>query len=199
MILHLQEAFAFDIHVRRDVDEKIPGEGFKLITTDIREGIVYEANGVRVTAFLVDHAPITPAFGYRVDYRGHSVVMSGDTRPSENLIKFSHGVDVLIHEVGRWKGDPALTGPPNELAQGSRVSRGQILNVANHHTDGAEAGRIFERVKPKLAMFSHYTVDPAATLLLVRQTYAGLVEFGEDLMTIDIGDVVNVRRVSQVR
>jgi ribonuclease Z len=83
------------------------------------------------------------------------------------------------------------------LAQGSRVSRGQILNVANHHTDGAEAGRIFERVKPKLAMFSHYTVDPAATLLLVRQTYAGLVEFGEDLMTIDIGDVVNVRRVSR--
>ena len=161
MIQHLQEAFAFDIHVRRDVDERFPAEGIRVIATDIREGVVHEANGVKVTAFLVDHAPITPAFGYRVDYRGHSVVMSGDTKPSENLIKFSQHVDVLIHEVGRWKTDPALAGPPGELFPGSRATRGQILTIANHHTDGVEAGRIFERVKPKLAVFSHFNVEPA--------------------------------------
>ena len=54
---------------------------------------------MKVTAFTVDHAPIKPAFGYRVDYGGHSVVLSGDTRYSENLIQFSQGADVLIHEV----------------------------------------------------------------------------------------------------
>jgi ribonuclease Z len=197
MIHHLQEAFAFDIHVRRDVDERFPAEGIRVIATDIREGVVHEANGVKVTAFLVDHAPITPAFGYRVDYGGHSVVMSGDTRPSENLIKFSQHADVLIHEVGRWKTDPALAGPPGELFPGSRATRGQILTIANHHTDGVEAGRIFERVKPKLAVFSHFNVEPAATLALVRQNYAGSVEFGEDLMTIEIGDAINIRRVPQ--
>jgi ribonuclease Z len=197
MIQHLQEAFSFDIHVRRDVDEMFPAEGIRVIATDIREGVVHEANGVKVTAFLVDHAPITPAFGYRVDYRGHSVVMSGDTRPSENLIKVSQRVDVLIHEVGPWKTDPALAGPPGELVPGSRVTRGHILTIANHHTDGAEAGRIFERVKPKLAVFSHFNVEPAATLALVRQNYAGSVEFGEDLMTIEIGDAINIRRVPQ--
>jgi ribonuclease Z len=197
MIQHLQEAFSFDIHVRRDVDERFPAEGIRVIATDIREGVVHEANGVTVTAFLVDHAPITPAFGYRVDYRGHSVVMSGDTKPSENLIKVSQRVDVLIHEVGRWKNDPALAGPPDELFPGSRATRGEILTIANHHTDGVEAGRIFERVKPKLAVFSHFNVEPAATLALVRQNYAGSVEFGEDLMTIEIGDAISIRRVPQ--
>src|SRR3954468_12341050 len=194
MMKHLQEAFAFDIHIRRDVDEKFSAEGIKVIATDIREGVVYETNGVKVTAFLVDHGPIKPAFGYRVDYRGRSVVMSGDTKPSDNLIKFSQGVDLLVHEVGRSKQDPALIGPPDEVLPNSRQTRGQAKTIADHHTDGIEAGRVFERVKPRLAVFSHFNGVPAAILPLVRQNYAGSVEFGEDLMTIDVGDVVTVRR-----
>jgi hypothetical protein len=77
--------------------------------------------------------------------------MSGDTKPSDNLVKFSQGVDVLIHEVGRSKQDPALIGPPNELLQNSRQTRGQAKTIADHHTDGTEAGRVFERVKPGYA------------------------------------------------
>ena len=194
MLTHLQEAFAFDIHMRRDVDEKLSAEGIRFQATDIREGLVYEANGVKVTAFLVDHGPVKPAFGFRVDYHGHSVVMSGDTKPSDNLVKFSQGVDLLIHEVGRSKLDPALVGPPDELMPGSGVTRRQTKAIADHHTDGTEAGQVFQRVKPKLAVFSHYNVAPAATLALVRQNYAGLVEFGEDLMTIEVGETVSVHR-----
>jgi len=197
MVGYLQKAFAFDIRIRRDVDEKFPADGIKADVTDIHEGVVYTANGVKVTAFLVDHSPVSPAFGYRIDYRGHSVVLSGDTKPSDNLVKFSQGVDVLIHEVGRWKQDPVFTGPPDEIVPslpGTGTTRRQGQIIAEHHTDGAEAGRIFERVKPKLAVFSHYNVAPAATLPLVRQAYAGPVEFGEDLMTIEIGDRVTVTR-----
>jgi len=120
--------------------------------------------------------------------------MSGDTKPSDNLIKFSQGVDVLVHEVGRSKQDPALIGPPNEVLPNSRQTRGQAKTIADHHTDGIEAGRVFERVKPRLAVFSHFNGVPAAILPLVRQSYAGSVEFGEDLMTIDVGDAVKVRR-----
>ena len=194
MVGHLQKAFAFDIRVRRDVDEKFPAHGIEAIVKDVQEGVVYAANGVKVTAFRVDHAPVSPAFGYRIDYRGRSVVLSGDTKPSDNLVKFSQGVDVLIHEVGRWKQDPAFNGPPGELIPGTRATREQARIVAQHHTDGVEAGQIFERVKPKLAVFSHYNVDPAVTLPLVRQTYAGPVQFGEDLMTLEIGDRVTVTR-----
>lgn len=193
MFKHLQEAFAFDIHIRRDVDEKFPADGIKVVATDIREGIVHESSGVKVTAFLVDHSPVTPAFGYRIDYRGHSVALSGDTKPSDNLVKFAAGVDLLIHEVGRSKQDPNLIGPPDELYPNSRQTRGRLKTIAEHHTDGAEAGTVFQRVKPKLAVFSHFNPSPGA-LALVRKNYAGPVEFGEDLMTIEIGDDVTVRR-----
>jgi ribonuclease Z len=193
MAQHLEQAFSFDIRTRRDVDEKFPADGIRIVAIDIQEGIVYDASGVRVTAFLVDHSPVAPAFGYRIDYGGRSVVLSGDTKPSDNLIEHAEGVDVLVHEVGRWKQDPVLQGPPDELLPGSRQTRGRARTIADHHTDGVEAGRVFARINPKLALFSHYNVDPAATLSLVRQNYAGEVRFGEDLMTIDIGDEVTVR------
>jgi ribonuclease Z len=180
--------------MRRDVDEKFPASGVEITATDIREGVVYEANGVRVTAFLVDHGAVTPAFGYRVDYRGRSVVLSGDTRPSDNLVKFASGADLLIHEVGRWKQDPVLIGAPDEPLPNLRVTRRQAKTIAAHHTDGVEAGRVFQAAKPKLAVFSHFAGDPKTTLSLVRQNYAGPVEFGEELMIIDVGSAVSVRR-----
>ncbi len=74
MLHHLQAAFAFDVHIRRDVDERFSPEGIKIVVRDIREGVVYEADGIKVTAFAVDHRPVRPALGYRVDYGGHSWV-----------------------------------------------------------------------------------------------------------------------------
>jgi ribonuclease Z len=199
MMQKFQEALAFDIHVRRDVDEKLPAEGVRVVATDIREGVVYASNGVTVTAFLVDHGPVKPAFGYRVDFRGHSVAMSGDTGPSDNLVRFATGVDLLIHDVGRFKGDPALAGSPDELLPNSRQTRGQAKAVAAHHTDGVEVGQVLARVKPKLALLSHYNVDPQATLPLIQRNYAGAVEFGEDAMTVDVGDAVIVNRAASAR
>lgn len=197
MISHIQRAFAFDIHIRRDVDEKFPAEGIRAVTAEVREGVVFQSSGITVTAFLVDHGPVKPAFGYRVDYRGHSVVLSGDTGPSENMVRYSKGVDLLIHEVGRWKNDPLLSGPPDELMPNSRQTRRQVKAIATHHTDGAEAGQIFQRARPKLAVFSHHNAPPSQTLELVRKTYAGPVEFGEDLMTIEVGEKVEVRRAAR--
>ena len=199
MMQKFQEALAFDIHVRRDVDERFPAEGVSVRATDIREGVAYESDGVKVTAFLVDHGPVKPAFGYRVDFRGHSVAISGDTTPSDNLVKFASGVDLLIHEVSRFKGDPLLTGPPDDLLPNSRQTRRQAKTIAEHHTDGVEVGKVLARVHPKLAVFSHYSVDPQGTLPLVRQNYAGPVEFGEDSMSIEVGNQVTVHRQSTLR
>jgi ribonuclease Z len=103
MMNHLREAFAVDIGFRIS-DDKAPPEGANLNVRDITEGVAYEANGVKVTAFDVDHRPIKPALGYRIDYGGHSVVLSGDTRFSENLIAHARGADLLIHEVAAIEG-----------------------------------------------------------------------------------------------
>lgn len=67
---------------------------------DIDAGTVFEAEGVKVTAFEVDHGDrVKPAFGYRIDYAGRSAVVSGDTRFNENLIRHATGTDLLIHQV----------------------------------------------------------------------------------------------------
>jgi len=95
---HLEQAFEFDIRIRLYDDRPSP-DGIVLLTEEISEGFVYDKSGVKITAFEVDHAPIKPAFGYRVDYASRSVVLSGDTRVSENLIRHAQGVDVLVHEV----------------------------------------------------------------------------------------------------
>jgi ribonuclease Z len=203
MMAHLEKAFAFDIHVRRDVDELFPAEGIKAVATDIREGVVYDESGVKVTAFLVDHGPVTPAFGYRIDYKGHSVALSGDTKPSDNLVKFSRGVDLLIHEGGGPKKTDTIQGRPDESTRfaGNGVmnvtTNEQRWKVAHHHTDGIEAGEIFARVKPRLVVFSHG--GSPESLPLVRQHYDGPVEIGEDMMTIAIGDEVAVQRFAANR
>lgn len=186
MMDHLQQAFAFDIHIRRDVDEKFSAEGIKVVAHDINQGIIYENNGVKVTAFLVDHGPVKPAFGYRVDYAGHSVVLSGDTRPTDNLVQFSKGVDVLIHETL----DPEIF-----EAADVHFTPQQKQAIINHHTTPEQAGEIFARVKPKLAVFSH-AEDSPALIAKARRTYQGPLELGEDLMVINIGQVVDVQRPS---
>jgi ribonuclease Z len=187
MMTHLQEAFEFDIHIRRDVDEKLPGEGALAEVKDVEEGVVYEHAGLKVTAFFVDHGLVTPAMGYRVDFEGHSVVLSGDTRPSENLVHWAKGTDLLIHEV---------IDPEAFIQERGKLFKPEMVRqILGHHTTPEQAGTIFETVKPKLAVYSHVTPGNGQNfVVLTRQTYAGPLEVGEDLMSMDVGEKVVVQR-----
>jgi ribonuclease Z len=130
----------------------------------------------------VDHGPVKPAFGYRIDYRGRSVVLSGDTRPSENLVRNARGVDLLVHEVYALEID---------LLQASPVER----IIMDHHTSPEQAGEIFSRVKPRLALYSHIgrgSVSEATLLKRTRKTYAGPLRVGADLMAIEVGERITV-------
>jgi ribonuclease Z len=186
MMEHLLQAFAFDIHMRRDVDEKAPGNGIRVTTHEIKQGIVFDQQGVKVTAFLVDHTPITPAFGYRVDYRGHSVVLSGDTRVSENLVQFARGVDVLVHEV--LDADTVRAWFPTN----PKV----VEAILAKHTTPEQAGDVFARVKPRLAVYSH-APNAESVITQTQKTYAGPLEGAEDMLTVEIGDTIEVRHFAR--
>jgi len=187
MMSHLEQAYQFDIHIRRDVDEKLPAQGMAVLAKDIEQGVVYENDGVKVTAFVVDHGPVKPALGYRIDFAGHSVVLSGDTRYSENLIRFAQGADVLIHEVI----DPEAF----RLRSPSSFTPERVQSVVDHHTTPEQAGTVFSRVKPRLAVYSHIVPGSTTDLIpLTRKTYSGPLEVGEDLMSIEIGDKIEVHR-----
>lgn len=189
MIDHLQQAFAFDIETRRDKDEKLPSAGIRVESHDVSEGVVYARNGVTVTAFLVNHFDDGPAIGYRVDYQGRSVAMSGDTRFSENLIRVTKGVDVLIHEAIDADALRKRADLPNPNA---------IESIIALHTTPEQAAEVFNRVKPRLAVYSH-APNTESLIAQTRKTYAGPLLGPEDLLTIVIGDSIQIRRFTGVR
>ncbi len=186
MMDQLLQAFAFDIHMRRDVDEKVPGEGIQVLSHEIKEGIVFEEKGIQVTAFLVDHSPVKPALGYRVDYRGRSVVLSGDTRVSANLIRFAKGTDVLVHEV--LDEETVRNWFPN--------SPDLVKAIVSKHTTPEQAGKIFAEVKPRLAVYSH-APNAERVISQTRRTYLGPLQGAEDMLTIEIGEKINVRHFTK--
>ena len=189
MMSHLEQAFEYDIKIRLYDDRAAP-DGVIIEAMDTAEGVIYEKNGVKVTAFEVDHTPIKPAFGYRIDYGGRSVLLSGDTRFSENLIKYAKGVDLLIHEVVSL-----------ESLKRAGYDQERIKVIINHHTTPEQAGEIFSKVKPKLAVYSHIVLPSATEADLfppTRKTYTGALELGEDLMVIEISEKVVVRKPEDV-
>jgi ribonuclease Z len=182
LMANLERAYAADVRIRV-ADQKLPAEGAGINAEEFAsDSVVYEQNGVRVTAFEVDHGPaIKPAYGYRVDYKGRSVLISGDTRFSENLIKNGKGVDLLIHAIAATK--PELL---NNLV---------IRRIMDHHTKPDETAIVFNRTQPKLAVYTHFvqqgtrTVPPPTVEEIIaetRKTYSGPLQAGEDLMSFDI-------------
>lgn len=188
MVSHLERAYEFDIRFRV-LDDRAAPNGIVVFAKDISEGVVLEKDGLKITAFEVDHKPVAPALGYRVDYGGRSVVLSGDTRVSQNLIRHSQGVDVLIHEV---------VAP--ETFQRSGVGQERAKRVIEHHVTPEQAGEVFARTNPRLAVYSHI-VQPNATehdlIPPTRKRYQGPVEVGEDLMVIEVGEKIAIRRPSR--
>jgi len=185
MIDHLQQAYEFDIRTRIEHNHAKP-DGAVIVATDIAEGVVYEKDRVKITAFEVDHAPVKPAFGYRVDAGGRSVVLSGDTRFCENLIRYAAGADLLIHEV---------VAPDSVRRAGIPIER--IGPVLDCHTTPEQAGKVFARTKPRLAVYSHIVMTnatPDEIIAPTRKVYSGPLELGEDLMVIEVGEEIHVRR-----
>jgi ribonuclease Z len=183
MIVHLRKAFAFDIKVRIENDKQLE-EGSKLLVKEIQQGTIYEKNGVKVIAFKVDHYSNIPAFGYRIEYNGHSIVLSGDTRYSENLITFAKNTDLLVHEV---------VVAPDTLTKSNRR-----YNIVMQHTTSEQAAEVFNKVKPKLAVYSHiaklYGQTEKDILKRTKANYSGPIIIGEDLMSFSIGDTISISK-----
>ena len=119
------------------------------------------------------------------------MVISGDMASNENFIKHARGADVVIHEVGVAR--PELLEKRPDLRH----------MLATHHSSPEDAGRDFAQIRPKLAVYTHYSrlrsddVPPVEIQEIIARTrtiYSGPLEAGEDLMSISIGDSVTVTR-----
>jgi ribonuclease Z len=171
MTEHLVQAFAFDIRIRQAAPDPLSAKGVEIDAKEVGQGETYNDGSTQVSAFLVDHGTVKPAFGYRIDSAGHSVVISGDTKFCQNLVDFAKGADCLIHAA--WSAGWKNSTPPSKRSIAS----------------AEDAGRVFAIVKPKLGVVYHYK-DEEGLSDAVRKEYNGSLVIARDLMVINVGKTV---------
>jgi len=177
----------------------IPNGGMELIahefdaeqfTSDNPQAVVYAENGVRISAFPVDHI-LVGAVGYRLEWNGLSMAFTGDSIPTRQEAEQSAGVDVFIHEL-------FIDAPT--FAEQNNMPLQIAQNVVDQHTPADMLGRVFSIAEPTLGVGTHYftneyTIDPAFAGL--ASTYSGPVVIAQDLMVINVTPEQIVTRMAK--
>jgi ribonuclease BN (tRNA processing enzyme) len=167
----LEQAYAEDVQMRLHGGEPSNKTGFAVDAHDVAPGIVYRDSNVTVTAFEVAHGKWEHAYGYRFQTRDRTIVVSGDTRPTDAVVRACNGCDLLVHEVysaERFAARPAAW---------------QRYHAA-YHTSTIELADIASRARPKLLVLYHQLYwgdDDAALLRQVRSHYPGDVASAHDI------------------
>ena len=171
MTAHIEKAWAEDIRVRREGLEQANASGYQVNVHEIKPGMVYRDENVKVTAFLVKHGSWKEAYGYTFETRDRKIVFSGDTAPTDEVVKACDGCDLLLHEVYNAKGD-----------QLQIPHWGEYFRA--FHTSPAELADIARRAHPKRLVVYHAVMLGLPEEDLARQIgkeYAGDWVMGKDL------------------
>ena len=171
-----------------DIDVRIKDEGRPPLAPlvqphEIREGgIVMQDARVKVTAALVEHPLVSPAFAYRFDTSDRSIVISGDTTRSDRLVALARGADVLVHEAMWLPGIDAIVA----REPSATTLRTHLLES---HTVAEDCGRIAEAAGVKTLVLSHFvpgdgSVPEDLWRNAAKQHFRGTVIVGRDLMEI---------------
>jgi ribonuclease Z len=174
MARHIRAAYAKDIQVRTQGLEQGNRAAYERRVHEVKPGVVYKDANVTVTAFAVAHGSWDQALGYRFDTAGRSVVISGDTAPTEAVAKACHGCDLLLHEV-------------YAMSEPSYPSRGDVTwpeYLKKFHTSSEELVAIARKAQPKLLVLYHQLNRGGTDEELVREVeraYKGKVVSARDL------------------
>jgi len=148
--------------------------------------VVFEQEGLRVTAFAVNHAPVEPAYGYRIDYAGRSVVVSGDTVPSPNLVAQAQGADLLLHEA---LAAHLVAAAEKALGAAGNARLARIAHdIPGYHTTPVQAAEIAKQAGVGLLVLHHLVPPPPNAVVRrlflrgVSEAWDGEVVLGEDGM-----------------
>ena len=132
--------------------------GFDPHTIDLKNPVIINDGNFKVTAFEVTHDPVKPALGYRFDYKGRSIVISGDTSYSENLIKNSKNVDVLFHEA---QANHMVRIIQKLASESGATLRAKVMeDIISYHTTPVEAAEIANLANAEHLIFYHLTPAP---------------------------------------
>jgi ribonuclease Z len=171
MVTNILRAYREDIDIRIHGLEHGDSAAYRVIVHEVSPGVVYRDSSVIVTAFRVPHGSWKHAFGYRFDARGRSIVVSGDTGPTDAIVRACDGCDVLVHEVYSKKGFDRLPAEDQHYH-------------STFHTSALELGDLATRARPKLLILSHvlfFRESMEEIVGEVRSKFGGRVVAGEDL------------------
>jgi ribonuclease BN (tRNA processing enzyme) len=171
MAAHIAKAYSEDVAIRLHGGEPSNPTGYRVVAHEIKPGVVFKDGSLTVKAFQVNHGAWKQAFGYRFETGDRTVVISGDSAPSNSVIENCNGCDVLIHEVYSDQG--FTTRPPEWQAYHSRF-----------HTSARQLAELATKAKPGLLILYHqlfWGVSEADLLKEVKSGYGGRVESGHDL------------------
>ena len=177
------ELNAFDIGTRIADEGRVPLAPLIRPHEVTTGGTVLESGGMKVTAALVDHPPIVPAFAYRFDTPDRSIVISGDTARSDALIALARGADVLVHEVLYL---PAVDRLVASIPNASRLKK----HIIESHTSAEDCGRAAQAAGVKTLVLSHFVPSDDASITdemwasAARKHFSGRVVVGKDLMEL---------------
>jgi ribonuclease Z len=125
--------------------------------------VVYDQGGVKITVIRVNHAPISPAFGYRIDYKGRSIALSGDTVYSPSFVAASKGADLMLHEALNKAMISALGA---KLAERGQANNAQIMHdIQNYHASPEDAARSAKEAGVRELVLYHLVPAPPARLI----------------------------------
>jgi ribonuclease BN (tRNA processing enzyme) len=177
------ELNAFDIRTRIEDEGRVPLAPLFRPHELTKGGVILDAGGMKVTAALVDHPPVVPAFAYRFDAADRSIVISGDTARSDALIALARGADVLVHEALYL---PAVDRLVASIPNASTLKK----HIIESHTSAEDCGRVAQAAGVKTLVLSHFVPsdDPQITDEMwaeaARKHFSGRVVVGKDLMEI---------------
>ena len=158
---------------------------------------VFERNGLRVSAFRVNHAPVDIAFGYRIEYGGRVVVISGDTIKSPSVIHNAQNADLLIHEALAADMTNRASARARELGM-TRMAK-LANDVRGYHTTPAQAAESAAEAHAKKLVITHVfpplpnAIAKHLFLSGTHEAFSGPIVLGEDRMRIDLDPVTGAQ------
>jgi ribonuclease BN (tRNA processing enzyme) len=172
---------AYDIAIRA-VDEGRPPLAPLMRAREVTAGgEIFSDERVRVSAALVEHPPVEPAFAFRFDTADRSIVFSGDTAPCDALVELARGADVLVHEVLY---EPAVDAICARLSNAPRLRE----HLLQSHTTTDQVGAIARRAGVKTLVLSHFVpsdgIDDATWRAGPERDFDGEIVAGRDLMEL---------------
>ena len=193
VVAGLTAAYELDLKYRQDHHgDKYASAGASAKVIEAEPGVVYDQDGAKVTMFEVDHKPVSPAVGYRFDFQGRIIVISGDTIMVPAMIEQSRGADILVHDT---MNKDMVKGGMEAIKDANPRMWAMGDEMMEYHADRMEVARIAQEAGVKKLVLTHLvpSIPPDEAMEAVftqgmEDIYSGTIIAGRDSMTITAGE-----------